>query len=233
MSDHPRTVALIAAAGNSTRMGQPKQMILLGGKPVIVHTLPAFQRAALVDEVILIAREEDRERFADLFRQYALTKVSAIVCGGDTRTESMDNGLATLDGQAEYLVFHDGARPLIRPAMIDDALRVAYEHQAVLVAVPVKDTVKVSDEDGFVAETPPRERLWNSQTPQIFRRDLYVEARARAALTDGVWTDDSQIVEAAGYAVRLFRGDYTNIKITTPEDILLAESILRERGEIT
>lgn len=228
---HPRTAAIVAAAGGSTRMGVPKQRLLLDGVPVIARTLRAFEEAALVDAILLVAREEDRPDFEDLCRAYGVRKLAGIVLGGATRQESVAKGAAALDGDARYIAVHDGARPLIRPAVIDAVIAAAYTHGAAAAAVKAKDTVKTADADGFITGTPDRRFLWQVQTPQVFEREAYLRALADAQAAGLDFTDDCQLMERIGCRVRLIEADYGNIKITTPEDIALAQGILGQRSK--
>ena len=197
--------------------------------PVIAHTIKAFQAAQYIQEIVLVARAEDREVFYSLCKQYAFTKVSAIVMGGKTRQESVSRGVRCVNERAGYLAIHDGARPLIRPETIDGVIEAAWHYAAAAAAVRVKDTVKIADENGFIIETPDRSRLWNVQTPQVFEHCLYLEALAEAGEKGYDFTDDCQLVEKIRQGVYLYEADYANIKITTPEDIAFAESVLRER----
>lgn len=227
---HPPVSAVVVAAGGSTRMGVPKQMIPLRGIPVIVRTLQALDRAGLVDEIVLVARQEDMLPFYALCKQYEVGKVSAIVPGGATRQQSVAAGVAAARPNAAYYAIHDGARPLVRPSTVDAVIAAAVEGGAAAAAVPVKDTIKEADENGFIAGTLDRSRLWNVQTPQVFSAALYRRAMEQAGIWEENLTDDCQLVERLGHPVRLCRADYANIKITTPEDVAFAEAILRERG---
>lgn len=218
--------AVIVAAGNSTRMGQPKLLIPLGDRPVIAHTLAAFQACPIVSEIVLATRTEDVSLMREIAARYGVDKLTAVVCGGADRQESVANGIAACRNEAEYLAVHDGARPLITVECIRAVAEAARRDGAAAAAVPVKDTVKIAGADGWVQSTPDRNLLWSVQTPQIFRREWYDRA-VLAAETAGLRaTDDCGLLEAAGYPVRLVRGEYTNLKITTPEDIHTAEGWL-------
>lgn len=221
--------AIIVAAGRSTRMGgdMSKQFILLDGVPVIVRTLKAFELADGVREVVIAARQEDIPQMYALIQEYEITKVKQIVTGGETRQESVFRAIAQADNQADFLAIHDGARPLIRPQEIDQAVEAAVKHGAAALGVPVKDTVKRVDADGRILETPERTALWSVQTPQVFARALYLRAVEQAGAEAAALTDDCQLVERLGEPVFLARGAYSNLKITTPEDVFAAEGILR------
>lgn len=224
------TAAVIVAAGRFTRMqGIPKLRVLLAGRPVIAHTLAAFQNTACIREIVTVAREDDMLFLKKVCREYGFTKVSAIVPGGDTRQGSVAKGIAALTAGARYVAVHDGARPLATPAMIARVAEAAHRFGAAAAAVRVKDTVKLSDSDDFIERTPPRDRLWNVQTPQIFERTMYEQA-LQSSLEKGYdFTDDCQLVEQTGRPVYLCEADYANLKITTPEDIAVADALLRLR----
>lgn len=231
--DRPVTAAVIVAAGASTRMGIPKQLIPLRGVPVIAYTLSAFEQAASIDEILLVARQEHMLQYYDIAKSYGIGKLTQIIPGGNSRQESAAKGVYACHDNTAFFAIHDGARPLIRPQIIDAVAAAAYRDGAATAAVRVKDTVKVSNDDGFIAGTPDRRYLWNVQTPQIFERRLYLDALKRAVRDGRDYTDDCQLAEAAGYPVRLVESDYGNIKITTPEDVSLAESLLSKRADIS
>lgn len=221
-----KTVAMILAAGSSSRMGFPKQTAALGAQTVLARTLSAFEAAACIDGILLVARPADKPLFADICQTGDVRKLLCICNGGDTRQQSAENGLRALPPDCDFLVVHDGARPLVTPELIEKAVAAAKEHGAAAVAVPVKDTIKVADPNGFIASTPDRRTLWQVQTPQVFRLTAYRQALA-AALRDGCdFTDDCQLFEHCGLPVKLIEGSYTNIKITTPEDLKIAGALL-------
>ena len=224
----PYTVMMVAAAGGSTRMGQPKQHILLGQHPVLIHTLLALQQVEAVDEILLIARPEDHDTFAAQAKAAGVNKLSRIVAGGNTRQASVANGLAALPAEATIVGIHDGARPLIDPDTVAAVIQTAAECGAAAVAVPVKDTLKRTDENGFVIDTPDRAHLWRVQTPQVFDRAALCAAMEAAMAAGRDYTDDCQLMEAAGFSVRLVTGLDTNLKLTTPEDIRLAKALMKE-----
>ncbi|MCI8554226.1 MAG: 2-C-methyl-D-erythritol 4-phosphate cytidylyltransferase [Clostridiales bacterium] len=226
--DRPRTAAVVVAAGASSRMGGvPKQLLPLGGMPVLARSLLALDRASLVDEIVVVAREEEMIPFYDICRHYEIGKASLIIRGGATRQQSVIIGASQVREGTDYLAIHDGARPLVRSERVDEVIREACRWKAAAVAVPVKDTVKMADEEGFISATPDRRLLWNVQTPQVFERDLYLEALHTAEREGKDYTDDCQLVERLGTQVKLVHGDYDNIKITTPEDIPMAEGLLK------
>lgn len=217
------TVAILLAAGNSVRMGQDKLSAVLGDRPVLAHTLGVFEACAAIDAIVLVARPQDKERYEALCGQYGIGKLITVCSGGATRQQSARNGLAAVPQDCTLLAIHDGARPLLREDVLLRVLQDAEKYGAATAAVPVKDTVKTATADGFVDNTPPRSILQLVQTPQAFRTDLY--RRALAAATEE-YTDDCQLLEACGMPVRLTMGSYSNIKITTPEDLRIAGALL-------
>lgn len=226
---HPYCSAVVAAGGSSRRMGgENKLTAFLDGVPVLARTLLALDGASLVDEIVVAVREEDLVATADLCKIYAVTKPVKIVRGGATRLESVRAALLECRESAAFLAVHDGARPLADPALIDRVVALAHRTNAAAPAVPVKDTIKVI-RDNVVVSTPPREELRAIQTPQVFDAQL-LRAALQAAAASGVEvTDDCSAVERLGKEVYLTEGSYENLKITTPEDLLLAEGLLRRR----
>ncbi len=220
------TVMMVAAAGNSTRMGCAKQHILLDGQPVLLRTLLALQAVDAIDEILLITREQDAEHFAALAKEYGVTKINRIVRGGNTRQQSVANGLAALPPEATLVGIHDGARPLVTAEVVEAVIAEAKTHGGAAVAVKVKDTLKQTDTDGFITATPDRSCLWRVQTPQVFAREPFCTAMATAIANGRDFTDDCQLMEQAGHPVKLVAGLDTNLKLTTPEDVRLAEAIL-------
>ena len=223
----PYTVMMVAAAGGSTRMGQPKQHIMLGQYPVLIHTLLALQNTAAVDEILLIARPEDIDGFMAQAKEVGVTKLRTAVAGGATRQASVANGLAHLPPEATLVGIHDGARPLIDPDTVTAVIEAAVACGGAAVAVPVKDTLKRTDENGYIIDTPDRANLWRVQTPQVFNRVALCAAMDAAMAAGKDYTDDCQLMEAAGHKVKLVKGLDTNLKLTTPEDIALAKALMK------
>lgn len=221
--------AIIAAAGQGTRMGQGinKVFVLLNNRPILSYTIDVFEKCAAIDEVIVVVGEEDREQLDLLIAKYGFRKVSQIVAGGAERQCSVANALRKLSPETQWVVVHDGARPLVSSDLIARAVSEAQQWRAVGVAVPVKDTIKIADPNGFVECTPDRKKLWAIQTPQVFARDILDKAYQHSETVATYATDDAALVEALGIKVKLMMGEYTNIKITTPEDLLFAKAILR------
>lgn len=205
--------------------GVDKIFAQLGGRPLLARMLDTFQECPAVNEIVLVLREENLERGRELVSSHGWSKVTAICPGGSRRQDSVKKGLDRL-GDCRWVVIHDGARPLIPPDLIERGLAEVKESGAAVAAVPVKDTIKRVSPDGFVQETPERDTLWAVQTPQIFLFDLIF--RAHQEITEDV-SDDATMVERLGHRVRIYRGSYENIKVTTPEDLTLAEVILRRK----
>lgn len=206
-----------------------KHLLPLTGKPVIVHTLGAFQHCAQIDAIVLVTSEENLRSYQALVAEYAIDKVEKIVLGGETRRDSVYNGLQAA-GDADIILIHDGARPLIAGPEIEAVIHDANAYGAAVVAVPAKDTT-IRAHQGYIATSLERSTLWQLQTPQAFKTAIIMEAYA-AALRDGVQaTDDTGLVTHIGGAVKITEGSYTNIKITTPEDLVIAEALLKRFHE--
>lgn len=219
------TSAVLVAAGSASRMGRNKQLLKISGVEVLVRTLSAFERCEDIAELIVVAKTEDMEQIDSLAQRYGLHKLQAIVPGGADRRQSVECGLREVSGSSSYIAIHDGARPFILPSLISRCIADARKFGASALAVPVKDTIKTV-EDGFITATPKRELLWQCQTPQVFSLPLYRRACGQAGTS--MVTDDCMLVEALGHRVHITRGDYRNLKITTPEDLAIAQAIARE-----
>ena len=222
--------AVLLAAGNSTRMGGGRSKVLeeLGGRPALCRSLEVLDRCPLIGEICLVCREQDRGDMLPLTS--GLNTPVRVVPGGAQRQDSVEQGVEALTGPWEYVAIHDGARPLVTEEVLAAVCRDAMAHGAATAAVPSKDTCKLADGAGFVAATPARDRLWAVQTPQAFSLALYREALGKARAAGQSYTDDCQLIEAAGGKVKLTMGDYRNIKLTTPEDLLAARAYLGGEG---
>lgn len=226
--------AVVVAAGKGHRMaaGMNKVYLELAGRPVLAHTLDVFERIPDVRRVVLVVApgEEQicRER---VINPFGLTKVTRLVAGGAERVDSVFHGLQAVPGDCQLVVVHDGARPLFTSELLRKTVEAASGCGGALAAVPVKDTIKVADETGMVVSTPVRRHLWAAQTPQAFRLPALKEAYRQVRAKGVVVTDDAMVMELAGYPVKVVMGDYENLKVTTPEDLVLAEAILRRRRE--
>ena len=225
-----KTVAIIPAGGAGRRMGKgiPKQYLPLAGIPILVHTLQAFQRSPVVDEIFLAVPEGDIPEVRQaIVVKYDLSKVGLILPGGRERQDSVRNALQHVSDEHGIVVIHDAVRPFVSGDLIGRAVAAAREFGAITVGVPVKDTVKEVTAEGWVKKTVTREGLWLTQTPQAFRRPIIIAAYKKAAAEGFYGTDDASLVERMEIPVRMIPGESDNIKVTTPEDLLLGDLIIR------
>lgn len=226
-----RVAAIILAAGQGRRIGGKvaKQFIRLGGRPLIAHTLRQFQTCEVVDDLYLtVPRGQVRSCQRDIVERYHFTKVRAVVAGGKERQDSCHRCLRRLPETVGVVVVHDGVRPFLSQGLIRAVIHGAVKWGGAIAALPVEETIKEVSEEGVIVTTLRRERLWQVQTPQAFRRDILVEAFAKA-YADGYYsTDEASLVERAGFPVRAVRGTPFNVKITTPKDLLLGKVILEQ-----
>jgi 2-C-methyl-D-erythritol 4-phosphate cytidylyltransferase len=203
--------------------GIDKVLAPLGGRPVLSYVLAAFDGCKSIDQIVLVVNEKSRKACRKLIAEQGLSKPVEVCVGGKRRQDSVAAGLRQLkDG--DWVVIHDGARPLVTKELIEEGLKAAKETGAAVAAVPVTDTIKVASDDRIVLDTPVRQNLWAVQTPQVFRFDIITEAYRKAK---GEATDDASLVEQAGYKVKLYMGSYDNIKITNPDDLLIAEALIK------
>ena len=234
-----RCGAVVLAAGSGKRMHSDikKQFLLIQDKPVIFYSLQAFQES-FVDEIVLVVSEEDVDYCKkNIVEKYGFSKVKYIVPGGKERYHSVASGLKKLS-DCDYIFIHDGARPMVTEEILERAYDCVRENGACVVGMPVKDTIKIADKDGFIHQTPDRNLVWMIQTPQVFEANLIKEAYSQLLLREGELqeqgihiTDDAMVVETLmKHPVKLAEGSYENIKITTPEDLLIAENF---RSKIT
>jgi len=222
-----KAAAIIVAAGAGERFGKTDKMFTpLKDKPVLAHTVGVFEASAAVDSIVVVVQSDKLLKCQILGKEQGWRKVRSIRPGGKRRQDSVSNGLAGL-GEADWVLIHDGARPLVTGDIIARGLEAARETGAAIAAMPVRDTIKLAEADLTIMGTPPRGNLWAAQTPQVFRRDIIT--RAHAGTVPEV-SDDAALVERLAVRVKLFPGSYDNIKITTPEDLLLA-GILLERND--
>lgn len=224
--------AVIVAGGKGRRMESKvnKVYIDLLGKKAIVRTLEPFQRSPLIDEIILVVNQNDLGYCeSEVIDRSIFTKIKKIISGGMKRQDSVYNGLKEVSEKAELILIHDGARPLVTEDIIERSIQDAIKYGAVAVGVPVKDTIKIVDNEGFVADTLKRDTLWAVQTPQVFRRNIIFEAHSKARELGIQATDDCMLVEKLGYKVKITEGSYENIKLTTPEDVIIACALIKDR----
>ena len=241
--DKKKCTAIVLSAGQGKRMGTAiqKQYIELSGKPIIFYTLDAFQKSAIIDDIVLVVGEGQENWVRDeIVEKYQLTKVRSIIPGGKERYDSVWMGLQAVRNDlpkeaTEGIVFiHDGARPMVSEDILERCFQDAQKYNACVAAVPVKDTIKIADENGFAETTPRRDRVWQVQTPQTFSFGLIYDAYAQLAeqkdtlAEKGIKiTDDAMVVETfTDHQVKLTEGSYRNLKVTTPEDLPLAEKYL-------
>lgn len=222
----PRCGAVVPAAGSASRMeGVNKLRAELGGVPVLARTLTALEQCPLIHEIVVVTREEEFGWVAELGRAHGITKLKSVVRGGADRAESVELGLHALSEDVELAAVHDGARPFVSQRVLEEVILAARRDGAAVPAVAVKDTVKEA-EDGIVVQTLDRSRLWAVQTPQVINADLLRGALQYCRQEGITVTDDCSAVEALGKEVTLTRGEYENIKITTPIDLAFGEAIL-------
>lgn len=238
MSKEKKSTAIVLAAGQGKRMGTKiqKQFLDLKGKPVLWYSLHAFEMSEWIDEIILVTGEDLISYCKEeILERYGFQKVHAVVAGGAERYHSVYRGLQAISDVEQRIVFiHDGARPFLTEDMIERVYKETLDHGACVVGMPVKDTIKIADENGFIRETPKRSLVWQIQTPQVFDAELIVPAyrqvieREQELLDKGVQiTDDAMVVETmCAHPVKLVQGSYENMKLTTPEDLKVAEAFL-------
>ena len=220
---------VIVAAGTGSRMnmGINKQFIKLEGKEIIAYTIEKFYNNSNIEDIVVVVKEDESEFFKkEILDKYNFKNVK-IAYGGKERQDSVYNGLKLLDEKCDVVLIHDGARPFVSDKIIDKSIEEAKEHKAIVVGVPVKDTIKVIDNDKNIVDTPNRSVLWAVQTPQTFDYHILIDAYKDAFKNKFYGTDDAMLVERIGYKVKMLEGSYNNIKITTQEDLNIGSQILR------
>jgi len=227
MSNQQKVGAIIVAAGASRRMGGiDKVFAPLGGKPALAWVIDAFDGCDSIDQIVVVVSRKNLKKCRQLINDEGWSKPIEVCAGGRRRQDSVAAGLSRLD--CHWVIIHDGARPLVTRDLIERGLRAVKETGAAVAAVPVTDTIKLAGDDRIVHQTPPRQKLWAVQTPQVFDYGLISEAYQQAK---GEVTDDASLVERLGYKVKLYMGSYDNIKITNPDDLTLAEVLLKKYGK--
>lgn len=211
------------------RTSVKKPYLNLGDKPILVHTIGVFDRNPVIDTISVIVDDADLEFCqATVIAPNAFQKVGDLVVGGLTRQASVFNGLQSLPTDVDCVIVHDGVRPFVTDEVIFACIEAADECGAAVAAVPVKDTIKVASADGFIVDTPDRDKLWAVQTPQAFRASVLLDAHAHAQREGATATDDAMLVEQLGFKVKIVSGSDFNLKITTPDDLIIAEALKRE-----
>jgi 2-C-methyl-D-erythritol 4-phosphate cytidylyltransferase len=223
-------IAILVAAGSSRRMGFDKLTANLSGKPVLAHSLLAFEQCTSVQRIILVAREDRIAEFEAIGRAHQISKLERVVAGGGERHLSVWNGYEAAEAASgEHLAIHDAARPLITPKAIEGCLELARHHGGAACAAPVADTLKRATPDGLVAGSVDRESLWAMQTPQIFLASMLAQAYKQVLRTGALVTDEVSAVQRLGISVALYLNDEPNFKITLPRDLDLARLVLAAR----
>ncbi|QIB27172.1 2-C-methyl-D-erythritol 4-phosphate cytidylyltransferase [Caloranaerobacter azorensis] len=220
---------IVPAAGMGKRMNSKinKQFIKIKDIPILARTLMEFNKCDYIDEIIVVTRYDEIDFCQkEIIDKYKLDKVKKVIQGGKERQDSVYNGLKEVNKKSDIVLIHDGARPFVKRNIIEENIKFALEYGACVTGVPVKDTIKKVDLNGEIISTPNRKELWAIQTPQTFRYDLILKAYEKAKLDNFLGTDDSMLVERMGYKVKIVMGDYSNIKITTPEDLIIAEILV-------
>lgn len=218
--------AIIVAGGSSRRMGFDKTFALLRGRPVIVHTMAAFEAASRVDEIVIVGRADRLAEVRDAVKKSGFEKVKHVVAGGAHRQDSVRAGLECVAADSNYVGVHDAARPLVKPAQIQQVLNAALAHRAAALAAPISDTLKRADEQHFICGSIEREHVYAMQTPQIFAREILVDAYDAIAKQNLSVTDEASALQHLGHKVQLVPNHSLNLKITFPEDLALAEMAL-------
>lgn len=226
--------AIIVAAGSGTRMnlpdGQTKQTLEIDGEPVVVRTVKQFEACEDINEIILVVKRDEFDIFKEYYKKYKFKKVAHIVAGGDTRQQSVLNGLTRVSDIADFVTIHDGVRCLITPEMISEVCTFAYHYGAATAVTKPSDTLKLSEDGSFIKETVDRDKIYQAQTPQIFKYDMYRVAAMSAKKDDFSATDDNSLVERMKFKIYMCDLGKENIKITTKEDVYVADAILKSRG---
>ncbi len=227
-----KVTAVVPSAGSSRRMGpnSDKLFLSLKGRPLLAWTLGALSRPKFVDEIVLIVKKDAQKSAKKLVRDFGFDKVVRIIPGGKQRCDSVKNGLKAVSKDTDIVLIHDGARPFLKEKPIKDAIDAAKRFGAACLGVPVKPTIKKVTESSFIKETLKRDQVWEIQTPQAFKTDIITRAYKNLDDHREGATDDAYLVEKLGVRVKLVKGSYENIKITTPEDLIIAKAILDARS---
>jgi len=230
-----KIVALIVAAGQGKRMNSKigKPFIPIIGKPILFYTLKKFENCELIDQIYLVINGSEKEYcLKNVILKYRFKKVQELILGGDTRQMSVFNGLNLIDSDADIVVIHDGARPLVNEKIILESIKTSQKYGAVVAAIPSKDTIKEVENNFFIHTTLDREKIWRAQTPQTFKYKLILSAYKKAFKSGYFATDDAALLEKSGYKVKMIKGSEENIKITSPFDIAIAEKYLMRGNDL-
>lgn len=219
--------AIVVAAGRGKRLKSKisKALIRLNNKPLFIYSLEKFNSISLIGEIIVVGQKKDLTAIKSAIKKYRLNKVKSVIVGGNERYNSVRNGIKELNVNSRLVLIHDAARPFITDDVIVSVINAAKKYGAAIVGVPIKPTIKKATKENFVKNTIPREDIWEIQTPQVFRKDIILKAYNK--LCDKCITDDSMLVERLGVRVKVVNGLYSNIKITSPEDLIIARAILK------
>jgi 2-C-methyl-D-erythritol 4-phosphate cytidylyltransferase len=226
-----RTLAIVLAGGVGKRMGAPtnKQFLLLDNRPIIVHALQIFQECRSVDTIYLVVNQKDLPTIQEeILEGHHFTKIAKLVIGGRLRQDSVRNGLEAIDEPCDTVIIHDAARPFVSPAFVEKMISLMEMFDAIIPAIPVRDTIKAISKEGFVLKTLERDTLWQIQTPQVFKYDLIAKAYREGMTRKLLGYDDAAFVEYLGKKVKVVEGSPYNLKITTPEDLVIARAILSQ-----
>lgn len=226
-----RTLAIILAGGAGKRMGAAtnKQFLLINNKPIIVHTLEIFENCRSIDNIFLVVNQKDLPVIQkEILETYRFSKVTKLVIGGRLRQDSVRNGLEAIESPCDIVVIHDGARPFVSPSFIEKGIFLMEMFDAVIPGIPARDTIKAVSKEGFVSKTLPRDSLWQVQTPQTFKYELIMKAYREGMAKKLYGFDDATFVEHLGKKVKVIEGSPYNMKITTPEDLIIAQGILSQ-----
>lgn len=227
-----KVAAIVPSAGIGSRMcsKREKPFIKLHGKEIILYSLIALERSDLISEIIIPASKKNIPKIERLIKREGIKKVREVVCGSSSRAGSVRKGFLSISSDIGFVFIHDCVRPFLTDAMIRASLEAAKRYGTCLCAVQVKPTIKEADAKGFIKKTLKRCLLWEAQTPQVFKREILMDAYKRLGRSCNHFTDDTALVEAMGRRIKIVKGSYNNIKITTPEDIFIAEAIIKGRG---
>ncbi|MBU0647613.1 2-C-methyl-D-erythritol 4-phosphate cytidylyltransferase [Patescibacteria group bacterium] len=227
-----KITAIILAAGRGTRMNAKTNKVFLTlNQPIIAHTIRAFEKNPNITDIIIVTNPSEKQNIQNIISNQSFQKISKIISGGETRQESCYNGVMSTKPDTDIIIIHDGARPFIRQETIDQSISDCQQYDVSVVGVPVKDTIKTADSNQFIEKTLDRSKLWAVQTPQVFMSSIIKKAHQQALADKFIGTDDTSLAERIGYKVKITPGHYDNIKITTPDDLIVAKNILSQNSQ--